>query len=114
MTVEWVVGIALASFWFGFALASIFAVSGRESERVEEVKADKRMQKFIKYATTAVAIALSITLSLLAHRSIEEYALVGTGETFKAAYVCLLGAAFFLGVAASGIVICIMGRHNQI
>ena len=49
MTVEWVVGIALASFWFGFALASIFAVSGRESEReeVEEVKADKRMQKFI-------------------------------------------------------------------
>ena len=50
MTVEWVVGIALASFWFGFALASIFAVSGRESERVEEVKADKRMQKFIKSA----------------------------------------------------------------
>ena len=70
--------------------------------------------KTVGYATTAVAIALSITLSLLAHRSIEEYALVGTGETFKAAYVCSLGAVFFLGVAASGIVICIMGRHNQI
>ena len=68
--------------------------------------------KTVGYATTAVAIALSITLSLLAHRSIEEYALVGTGETFKAAYVCSLGAVFFLGVAALGIVICIMGRQR--
>ena len=50
MTVGWVIGIAIVAFWFGFALASIFAVSGRESERVEEVKADKRMQKFIKSA----------------------------------------------------------------
>ena len=58
--------------------------------------------KTVGYATTAVAIALSITLSLLAHRSIEEYALVGTGETFKAAYVCSLGAVFFLGVAVPG------------
>lgn len=33
MTVGWVIGIALISFWFGFAMASVFSVSGRESER---------------------------------------------------------------------------------
>jgi hypothetical protein len=36
MTTGWVIGIALASFWLGFALASIFSVSGRESEREED------------------------------------------------------------------------------
>ena len=41
MTVGWVIGIALAAFWFGFALASIFAVSGRESEREEADDARK-------------------------------------------------------------------------
>ena len=69
--------------------------------------------KTVGYATTAVAIALSITLSLLAHRSIEEYALVGTGETFRAAYVCLLGAAFFLGVAVPGIVRIVWKRKKK-
>ena len=70
--------------------------------------------KTVGYATTAVAIALSITLSLLAHRSIEEYALVGTGETFRAAYVCLLGAAFFLGVAVPGIVRKVRKRKKEV
>ena len=70
--------------------------------------------KTVGYATTAVAIALSITLSLLAHRSIEEYALVGTGETFRAAYVCLLGAAFFLGVAVPGIVRIVWKRKKEV
>ena len=70
--------------------------------------------KTVGYATTAVAIALSIVLSLLAHRSIEEYALVGTGETFKAAYVCLLGAAFFLGVAVPGIVRIVWKRKKRL
>ena len=46
-------------------------------------------------------------------RSIEEYALVGTGETFKAAYVCLLGAAFFLGVAVPGIVRIVWKRKKR-
>ena len=36
MTVGWVIGIAIVAFWLGFAMASIFAVSGRESEREEE------------------------------------------------------------------------------
>lgn len=36
MTAGWVIGIALASFWLGFALASIFGISGRESEREEK------------------------------------------------------------------------------
>ena len=70
--------------------------------------------KTVGYATTAVAIALSIVLSLLAHRSIEEYALVGTGETFRAAYVCLLGAAFFLGVAVPGIVRIVWKRKKEV
>ena len=70
--------------------------------------------KTVGYATTAVAIALSIVLSLLAHRSIEEYALVGTGETFSAAYVCLLGAAFFLGVAVPGIVRIVWKRKKEV
>jgi len=36
MTVGWVIGIAIVAFWFGFALASIFAVSGRESGEDEK------------------------------------------------------------------------------
>jgi len=35
MTAGWIIGTSLAAFWLGFALASIFAVSGRESEREE-------------------------------------------------------------------------------
>lgn len=40
MTAGWVIGIALASFWLGFALASVFAVSGRESEEEESDEAE--------------------------------------------------------------------------
>lgn len=39
MTARWIIGIALAAFWFGFALASVFAVSGRESEEEESDEA---------------------------------------------------------------------------
>ena len=36
MTAGWIIGTSLAAFWLGFALASIFAVSGRESGEDEK------------------------------------------------------------------------------
>jgi len=36
MTARWIIGIALAAFWFGFALASIFTASDRASEQEED------------------------------------------------------------------------------